>query len=375
MTIPLSLAFGLLLAQHQGHGVTQPHEDHAPSAQQQQDHAAPAQPEGTGPAVPPDRAEVTIEPGRQQLIGLTTAVAEVRRIGGTIRASGIVTSDETRTAEIHPRLMGWIETLYAKAEGQRITRGAPLYSLYSQELFAAQQEYLRALRSNPGLAAAARTRLELWDVPADQIARIEKQGPQRAILFRSPIAGVVLEKSVFEGTFVGPEMTLFRIADLSRVWIRASVYEFEIDRIDREGVARVQIQGVTHPAAARIDYVYPTVDRTSRTVQVRLVAPNEDGSLRPGSFAIVEFPTRPFEGVVVPEEAIVDTGVRQLVYLSLGNGRFRPVEVDVGRRGEGLAEIRRGIEAGDVVVKSALFLLDSESRLRGSSQPAGHGGH
>ena len=271
--------------------------------------------------------------------------------------------------------MGWIETLYAKAEGQRITRGAPLYSLYSQELFAAQQEYLRALRSNPGLAAAARTRLELWDVPADQIARIEKQGPQRAILFRSPIAGVVLEKSVFEGTFVGPEMTLFRIADLSRVWIRASVYEFEIDRIDREGVARVQIQGVTHPAAARIDYVYPTVDRTSRTVQVRLVAPNEDGSLRPGSFAFVEFPTRPIEGVVVPEEAIVDTGVRQLVYLSLGNGRFRPVVVDVGRRGEGLAEIRRGIEAGDVVVKSALFLLDSESRLRGSSQPAGHGGH
>ena len=135
------------------------------------------------------------------------------------------------------------------------------------------------------------------------------------------------------------------------------------------------MQGETAPRTAKVDYVYPTVDPGTRTVRIRIVLPNHDGALRPGAFASVELPTLAGEVVSVPDEAVVDTGVRQLVYVALGEGRFRPVEVRVGRRGDGRAEILEGLEAGTTVVVSALFLLDSESRLRGTAGPAGHGGH
>jgi Cu(I)/Ag(I) efflux system membrane fusion protein len=325
--------------------------------------------------MPEGYAEVRVAPERQQLIGLKVAKAERGRLTGTVRASALVQPDETREAHVHSKLMGWVQELHVNAVGQTVKKGQPLYSLYSQELLAAQQEYLRARATVPELARAARARLRLWDVPDDQVRRIEREGPQRAIVFRSPIDGTVIEKQVLAGHYVEPELLLYRIADLSRVWVLADVYEFEVNRLDSQGTARVEVQGVAEPVQARVDYVYPTVDPVSRTVKVRLVVPNPEGTLRPGSFATVELPTEPTEALWVPEEAVVDTGTRQVVYVALGAGRFRPIQVRVGRRASGRVEVREGLSEGASVVVSAQFLIDSESRLRGASPPAEHGGH
>jgi Cu(I)/Ag(I) efflux system membrane fusion protein len=318
---------------------------------------------------------VKVAPERQQLIGLKVAKTERARLSGTVRASAIVQADETRETHVHSKLMGWVQELYVNAVGQQVKKDQPLYSLYSQELFAAQQEYLRARTTAPELAAAARTRLKLWDVPEDQIKLIEREGPRKAITFRAPRDGTVIEKQVVAGHYVDPEMLLYRIADLSRVWVLADVYEFEVNRLDRAGTARVEVQGVPDVIQAPVDYIYPTVEPVSRTVKVRLVVPNPQGVLRPGSFATVELPTTSTEALWVPEEAVVDTGTRQVVYVALGDSRFRPTLVRVGRRASGKAEVRAGLSEGDSVVVSAQFLLDSESRLRGVSSPAGHGSH
>jgi multidrug efflux pump subunit AcrA (membrane-fusion protein) len=335
----------------------------------------PARPRAAPGSMPEGYAEVQVAPDRQQLIGLKVAKTERQRLAGTVRASASVQADETKEAHVHSKLMGWVQELFVNAVGQQVKKGQPLYSLYSQDLFAAQQEYLRARITSPELAAAARARLKLWDVPDDQVKRIEREGPQKAITFRSPLDGTVIEKQVVAGHYVDPEMLLYRIADLSRVWVVAEVYEFEVNRLDRAGTARVEVQGVAEPLQAPVDYVYPTVDPVSRTVKVRLVVPNPQGALRPGSFATVELPTRATEALWIPEEAVVDTGTRQVVYVALGEGRFRPTLVRVGRRASGKVEVREGLSEGAAVVVSAQFLLDSESRLRGVSSPAGHGSH
>jgi membrane fusion protein, copper/silver efflux system len=350
------------------------HESHASPAPAQAAAAHEGHPGAAPGSMPEGYAEVRVAPERQQLIGLKVAKAERVRLTGTVRASAIVQPDETREAHVHPKLMGWVQELFVNAVGQPVKKGQPLYSLYSQELFAAQQEYLRARATSPELAAAARARLRLWDVPDDQVRRIEREGPQKAIIFRSPLDGTVIEKQVVAGHYVDPEMLLYRIADLSRVWVVADVYEFEVNRLAPGGLARIVVQGVPEPVQAPVDYVYPTVDLVSRTVKVRLVVPNPGGTLRPGSFATVELPTTPTEALWIPEEAVVDTGTRQVVYVALGEGRFRPTLVKVGRRVSGRVEVREGLSAGDSVVVSAQFLIDSESRLRGlPSSP--HGGH
>jgi multidrug efflux pump subunit AcrA (membrane-fusion protein) len=353
---------------HAGHEAPRP--PPAPPAASHEGHAR----EAPG-IVPEGYAVVQVPPERQQLIGLKVAKAERARLSGAVRASAIIQPDETKEAHVHSKLMGWVQELFVNAVGQPVKKGQPLYSLYSQDLYAAQQEYLRARAMSPELAAAARARLRLWDVPDDEVKRIERQGPQKAITFRSPMDGTVIEKQVLAGHYVDPEMLLYRIADLSRVWVIADVYEFEVNRLDKAGTARVEVQGVAEPVQAPVDYIYPTVDPVSRTVKVRLVVPNPQGVLRPGSFATVELPTTAAEALWVPEEAVVDTGTRQVIYVALGEGRFRPTLVKVGRRAGGKVEVREGLSEGASVVVSAQFLLDSESRLRGVSPPAGHGSH
>jgi multidrug efflux pump subunit AcrA (membrane-fusion protein) len=281
-------------------------------------------------------------PGREPLPDLESLLARLEQ-RPELRAAAIVQPDETREAHVHSKLMGWVQELFVNAVGQPVKRGQPLYSLYSQELLVAQQEYLRAKATNAELAAAARAWLRLWDIPEDQVKRMERDGPQKAIVFRSPIDGTVIDKQVLTGHYVEPEMLLYRIADLSRVWVVADVYEFEVNRLDREGLARVEVQGVAEPVQARVDYVYPTVDPVSRTVKVRLVVPNPQGALRPGSFATVELPTQATDALWVPEEAVVDTGTRQVVYVALGQGRFRPTLVKVGRRAGNHVEVREGL--------------------------------
>ena len=356
-------------AEHKDHQAAKPRE--AEPAWAHEAHAQPA----AGSELPAGHAEVTIPADRQQLIGLKVAPVERSSLGGTIRATGIVQADEKRDAHVHSRIMGWVRALYVNTVGQKVKKGQPLYALYSQDLLVAQQEYLRARTFSPDLAAAARDRLRLWDIPDDQIREIERRNaPLEMMTVRSPIDGTVIEKNVVQGHFVEPDMMLYRITDLSKVWVLADVYEYELGRVDRSARARIRVEGMATTFEAPVDYVYPTVDTTSRTVKVRFVVDNPRAELRPGNFAVVELATSGGESSTVPEEALVDTGTRQLVYVALGDGRFRPVEVEVGRRADGRAEIRRGLTPGQQVVVNAQFLVDSESRLRAAPTRA-HGGH
>ncbi len=329
-------------------------------------------------SVPEGYAEVTLATDRQQLLGVKTALAERRALGGAIRATAILQADEQRIAHVHSKLMGWIQELYVDSVGQKVAKGQPLYSIYSQDLLVAEEEFLRARQFNADLAAASRQRLALWDIPEDQIAAIEKSGkPLKAVIVRAPIAGTVLEKNAVKGHYVGPETMLYLLADLSQIWIVAEVYEYELGRLDRAGTARITVEGLSAPLTGAIDYVYPTVDATSRTVKVRIVVANPRGELRPGNFATVELPVIAGDVVQVPEEAVIDTGTHQVVYLALGDGHFKPVEVRLGGRADGKVEILDGVKEGVAVVVSAQFLLDSESRMRGGGKASGsgHGSH
>ncbi|MBZ0253681.1 MAG: efflux RND transporter periplasmic adaptor subunit [Candidatus Methylomirabilis sp.] len=339
-------------------------------------HEAQEDPSTAEASAPAGYSVVRVSSERQQLIGLTLARVERAELTGSVRASAILAADETKESHIHTKLMGWVEDIYVNAVGQQVRIGDPLYGLYSQELFATQQEYLRAIKSNPELAKIARRRLELWDVPAGEIQRIERSGPLKAVTFRSPVRGTVLEKAVLQGHFIEAGMMLYHLADLSQVWALADVYEFEVGRLDREGEARVSVQGIPEPYSAKIDYVYPTVEPTTRTVRVRLVLPNADGRLRPAAFATVELPTKPAVALWLPSDTVIDTGIRTVAYAALGEGRFRPVELKLGRRAEGRVEVLEGLDEGAEVVAGAQFLIDSESRLRGAagSGPK-HGGH
>ncbi len=326
--------------------------------------------------VPEGHTEVEIPPEKQERIGLALAAAERTALDATVRVTASVQADEKREAHVHSKLMGYVRTLHVNAVGQTVTKGQALYSIYSQELLVAQQEYLRARKFSTDLADATRERLRLWDIPDDQIRTIEQSGaPVEAIVVRAPISGTVVEKNVVKGHFVEPDMMLFRIVDLSQVWVIAEVYEYELGRVDRKGTATIRVEGLADPITAKIDYVYPTVDLQSRTVKVRMVVPNKDGALRPGNFATVDLPAIGGELLTVPDEAVIDTGFRRVVYVAAGVGRFRPVEVEVGVRIGGRAEIRKGLAEGDQVVVSAQFLVDSESRLRAAGSKSGHGGH
>lgn len=347
--------------------------EQAPRSMDHGDHAQP--PHAPAPSGVEGHAEVMISPERQQLIGLATAPVTRVELAGDIRAPAILTTDETREASVHTKLAGWVQQLFVGAVGERVERGAPLYSLYSQELYVAQQEYRSAHGTAPELARAARQRMLLWDVPPAEIARIERGGPRRAVTFVAPVSGTVIEKDVLAGQYVDAGAKLYRIADLSRVWALAEVYEFEVSRIDEDGEALVHIQGVQGPRRAAIDHVYPTIDEATRTVRVRLVLPNPDGDLRPGGFATVELPTARGVALAVPRDAVIDTGRRKVVYLAKGEGHFAPVEVTAGRTAGEMVEIRAGLEEGQQVVVSGQFLLDSESRLRAVGGETQHGGH
>jgi Cu(I)/Ag(I) efflux system membrane fusion protein len=350
------------------------------------EHAGHAEPPGAGPdgeadhtahgGLPSGHAEVRISADQQQRVGLQLAVVERGELGGRVRATAVVQADEKREAHVHSRLMGYVRKLHVNTVGQRVKKGQPLYAVYSQELLVAQQEYLRARTLSPDLAQATRERLRLWDIPDDQIAALEARGaPLEEVTVRSPLAGTVIEKNIVQGHFVEPDMMLYRIADLSRVWVVADVYEYELSRVDRRASATVRIEGFEQELTAPIDYVYPTVDPASRTVKVRLVVDNRAGQLRPGNFATVELPTTGGGALTIPEDAVIDTGIRRIVYVEAADERFRPVEVEVGRRASGRVEVRSGLAAGDRVVIAAQFLVDSESRLRASGQAPGHGGH
>jgi Cu(I)/Ag(I) efflux system membrane fusion protein len=317
-----------------------------------------------------------------RLAGVRTATAVEGLLARTIRTVGTVTADETRIHHFHTRVSGWVEKLYVNFTGQLVRQGQPVVSIYSPELLASQEEFLRARAAAAQFAAselpevrkggeellsAARRRLLLFDVPEEFVAELERTGtPQRTVTLLAHGSGYVTSKGIFEGQQVEPGMMdLFTISDLSHVWIDADFYEYEASLLRLGQEARLTLP--YDPAVrltGRIAYIYPTLDPETRTLKVRFDFANPDLKLKPGMFANVGLDTGGAQGVIIEDSAIIDTGERQVVFVSLGGGRFEPRQVRASVRSEGKALVVTGVAAGEQVVVRANFLLDSESQLR-----------
>jgi len=354
------------------------------------DMATPGMPDATAAATEPrpvglSRAEVHIDPRRQQLIGVRTAPVERRALTKQIRAVGTVRYDETRLADVNVKVAGWIEELYVEYTGQLIEEGQPLFTLYSPELLTTQQEYLLALESRDQLrdsqiadarvyadrlVDAARQRLALWDLPAEEIQALEDgREPRRAMPFRSPVGGFVIEKRVIRGQHVSPGASLYTVADLSEVWVEADLYEEELPLVSEGERATVTLDAYPgEQFLGRVIFIYPYVEERTRTVRVRFTFPNPRGRLKPGMYADVALDVALGEGVVVPTNALLDSGAEQHVFVSQGGGYFEPRPVVVGLRLGDTVQILDGLDAGEIVATSATFFIDSESQLRAALQ-------
>ena len=337
-------------------------------------------------SAPPGYAEVRISPEVQQRIGVTLGRVARTPLNMTIRTVGIVQPDETRVAHIHVKTEGWVERLYVAYTGQKVQAGEALLSIYSPAFFAAQREFLSALQAaklgpeqlgdQQSVVDVARRRLELWDIPEEEVAALEKTGkPRKSLTLRSPISGTVLAKQVFAGQYVMPQSDLYLVADLSTVWLQAKVFQYELPHVAIGMPASVSFSSLpsTRPLAGKIVFIDPVVDEMSRSVQVRVELSNSSGTLRPGMFGDVSITHAMGSGLTVPASAVIRTGERDIAFRALASDRFAPVEVRIGSLGFGdRFEVLEGLDAGDQVVTSANFLIDSESRLEaGASSMAG----
>ncbi|MDD5641614.1 MAG: efflux RND transporter periplasmic adaptor subunit [Syntrophales bacterium] len=337
--------------------------------------------EDTGPAMAP--GTIAVDPKTVQSIGVRTAKVEVRPLSRVIRAVGKVMYDENQLKVVNTKVDGWVTRLYVKITGEPVRKGQRLVSLYSRELVPAQREYLQALKNlktigkSPfpeiaegarRLAEASRMRLEYFDIPASEINRLARTGQVRKELtLTSPVSGIVTDRLVTDGQFVMAGMTLLKVADLSTVWVEADIYEYELPwvAVGQQAVMTLSyLPGKTYKGV--IEYIYPYLRGKTRTARVRMKFPNPGYKLKPDMYAKVEIksPLQPLV-TVVPNEAVMDTGERQHVFVALGRGRFQPREIKVGVHGQdGLLQVLSGLKEGEEVVTSAQFLLDSESRFR-----------
>jgi len=332
---------------------------------------------GDGPAVE-GLAAVKIDPDRQQLIGLTTAPVRQGPVGGAIRTTARVAVDETRIRHIHVKVDGYVEKLFVDFVGMPVAKGAPLFTFYSPDFVAAQEEYLLALQTQKRLAGgslatsgsdlldAARRRMTLWDVPPSELAHLEQTGTVRkSLTLYSPITGVVTAKTAVEGIRIGPADTPFELTDLSSVWGVADVYEPELAQVKVGMPAELTLGSFPDRTfRGRVAFIDPQVDPKSRTVKVRVTLPNPRGELKPEMFGEMVLQSRARQGLVIPVDAVLDSGVRKVVFVALGDGRFSPREVETGTSTGDTVEIRSGLKAFESVVTRANFLVDSESRLR-----------
>lgn len=349
----------------------------------------PSEPMGT-PSGVPGHAAVMISGELQQRIGVRLGQAEKGPLTMSVRTVGIVQPDETRTARVNIKTEGWVDKLFVNFVGQQVRKGDQLLSIYSPNFLSTQQELLTALQSEKTLAGvggrqtlaeAARQRLELWDVPGDEIDQLVRSGQtRRDLLLRSPIDGTVLERKVFEKQYITPDKELYVIADLSTVWVQAKVYEYEIPHVEIGQPATVTIPSLPERQfSGKVVFIQPTVEETTRTVQVRVELPNQEGIFKPGMFAEVSITHPMGEGLLVPVSAVLRTGEWDIIYRVEPGDHFVPVGVKLSpiQFGERY-QVLEGLKEGDRIVTSANFLIDSESRIRlGGGGMAGmqHGGH
>ncbi|HVP67491.1 MAG TPA: efflux RND transporter periplasmic adaptor subunit [Anaeromyxobacteraceae bacterium] len=349
----------------------------------------PREPSASGTATrgrPPGLVAVDLSPERVQLIGVKTDLVGEQEISPTLRTVGMVTADEGSISIVSSRFSGWVEELLVSQTGERVRKGQVLARVYSPDLSTAQVNYLNAIRwardqaAQSGQAAStlesdARARLTLLGISDLDIEELERRKkPLDAVSIRAPRDGYVGKRTAQVGLYVTPGQELFEIADLGTVWVIADVYESEIERVRVGEKASMSLQAMPGESfPGRVSFVYPAVNPTSRTIQVRLEFKNPQTRLRPGMFADVTLDLGAVAGLVVPADALVDTGESQYVFVALAGGHFEPRPVRVGARTADRVQILGGVKAGERVVTSANFLIDSESRLRAAIQGFGAG--
>jgi len=334
--------------------------------------------EGEEPAGP----ELKISLDRVQKLGVKTEAVARREFSRVVRAVGTVQVNERLERTVSPKFEGWIQRLHVATTGEAVRRGQPLMEVYSPELVTAQQEYLIALKGRDGvkeagaeiqanmasLAENSLQRLGNWDISAEELQRLQREGkPRNTITLRSPVDGVVLAKPAVQGMRFMPGEALYRIADLSSLWLLAEVFEQDLAWVHPGQEASVKVNA--HPDRVfrgKVAFVYPTVTPETRTARVRIEMANPGRLLKPEMYASVELAAsqRGAKRLAVPDSAVLDSGTRQLVLVERGEGRFEPREVKLGRYGDGYVEVLEGVKEGETVVVSANFLIDAESNLK-----------
>ena len=399
VALALSMAMGCrgerssaTTGEHAGHGG--PPAASAPLVASATIHAGHAEASDSG--IPSGYAPVTLDPARASALGIKTVEVVQRDFARTVRTVGAVTLDETRTAHVHSKVRGWIDTVHVNFVGRKVKAGEALCSIYSQDVYSAELEFLSVLdrtqnrsaptgefaqqeqRAQQQLLDAARRRLSLWDVPRSEIERLESsREAKKTFPLLAPRGGTVVDKQALDGMFVDPSVELYTLSDLGRVWALADLYEADVASVHVGDVARLTVEGVDAPIEAKVTFLSPTVDEATRTLKVRFELVNTDGKLRPGAFVTVAMDLGSSRALAVPENAVIRTGTRAIVFVAHGENaeHLQPREIKIGPVIGDFYRVDGGLEAGERVATGAQFLLDSESRLRASGGGGGHVGH
>ena len=350
---------------------------------------------GPAPVAPAGYAAFVLDAERARAVGLRLSTVEERDFSRVVRTTGAVVLDETRTSHVHAKVRGWIENVSVDFVGKRVVAGAPLCTIYSQEVLAAELEFLSVLDQTLGrappsgafaqaeqqaqtqLVAAARRRLLLWDVPEEEIERLEKtRTPRRTFTLVAPRSGVVVAKQALAGMFIDPSVELYLISDIRKLWVLADVYESDVPGVQVGDNAQLSIEGLGgQTIPAQVTFLPPSVEEATRTLKVRFELDNTDGRIRPGAFATVEMNIDLGRSLAVPEEAVIHSGREGIVFVSQDE-RIEPRQVKLGPLVGAHYRVEQGLRAGESVAVGAQFLIDSESRLRATSgKGPSHGGH
>jgi RND family efflux transporter MFP subunit len=327
---------------------------------------------------------VQLTPERMQSIGVQTGMVEYKQLNDDIRATGTVDINERLLSYVQVRFSGYIRKVFANATYQYVRKGEPLFTIYSPDLVATQQEYLLTRQNQKSLSAstvdgvasgaeslsaAAEQRLQQWDIPESEIAKLKETGkPVTELTINSPVEGYVTERNALPNMYAEPSTRLYTVADLSSVWVYAQVFQDDIGRVRPGGAAQISVD--SYPGrtfSGQIEEILPQVDMTTRTVRVRLAMANPGLKLKPGMFVNVDLKTSLGRQLVVPASAVFQSGTRQLVFLNHGNGSLEPKEIAVGPRVGDEFIVLKGLKAHESIVTSAGFLIDSESQLQAAA--------
>jgi Cu(I)/Ag(I) efflux system membrane fusion protein len=321
-----------------------------------------------------------VSPAMQQLIGVRIATVESKTLGKTIRTVGTVAYDESRVTHVHSKVDGWVDKLFVNTTGALVSKGQPLFTIYSPDLVATQGEYLLAKKHHESLAAssipevktgasalvaASKTRLGLWDISEEQLRDLEKRGEaQKTLTLYAPRGGFVIKKEINEGMKVMPDKELYTIADLSSVWVNVDVYESDIPYVRVGQQADITLSySPGESFRGRVAYINPYLDEKTRTMKVRLEHANPGYKLKPEMYVNAEIKIPGGAQLSIPEEAVLDSGIRKIVFVDKGNGHFEAKEVKLGAKMDGYYQLQSGLKEGEKIAASSAFLLDSESRL------------